>query len=86
MEIRKKLWKVYFDRVSSGQKKFEIRLADFACEPGDTLILDEWDPDTHQYTGRHITKKITYVAKTKDCHFWNQKEIEEHGFQIIQIE
>ena len=86
MEIRKKLWKEYFDRVASGEKKFEIRLADFSCNPGDTLLLEEWDPDTKQYTGRQISKKVTYVAKTNECTFWDEKEIEKHGFQIIQIE
>lgn len=37
---------------------------------GDELILKEWDPKTKQYTGRELTKIISFVLKTKDCKFW----------------
>ncbi len=38
-DIEKKIWPEYFDAVRSGEKNFEIRLADFECKPGDRLIL-----------------------------------------------
>jgi hypothetical protein len=85
-QIRKKTNSPYFDKVAKGEKKFELRLADFEVKPNDTLILEEWDPDTKSYTGRKIEKKVTYVLKTKDCPFWTNEEVEEYGYQVIQLE
>jgi len=84
--IKKKIWPEYFDLVSSGKKKFEIRLADFDIAEGDTLLLEEWDPKTKEYTGRIIDKKAGYVAKFKLNAFGQEKEIKEKGIQIISLE
>ncbi|MEK7082301.1 MAG: DUF3850 domain-containing protein [Patescibacteria group bacterium] len=86
MEIRKKIWKEYFDDVASGRKKFELRLADFDANEGDTLILEEWDKDKKEHTGRKIEAAITYVLKTKNVRFCQQEDVDKHGFQILQIE
>lgn len=72
--------------MASGKKKFELRLADFDIHPGDTLILEEWDKDKKEYTGRTLQTKATYVIKTKDCHFFPQEDVDKYGFQVIQIE
>ena len=66
MIIEKKVWPEYFEKILSGNKKYELRLADFECNPGDVLVLKEWSPKTKQYTGRVIEKKVTYVLKTKE--------------------
>ena len=84
--IHKKIWKEYFDAVATGRKKFELRLADFDIADGDTLVLEEWDHEAGQYTGRKLETSITYVIKTKGLAFWPKEEIEKHGFQILQIE
>lgn len=84
--IHKKVWKEYFEKIISGQKKFELRLADFEVNEGDTLVLEEWDKDKKEYTGRKIETTATYIIKTKDVSFWSQEEIDEHGFQVIQFE
>ncbi|MBI4425957.1 MAG: DUF3850 domain-containing protein [Candidatus Kerfeldbacteria bacterium] len=84
--IRKKIWPEYFDLVTSGKKKFELRLADFDIAEGDTMVLEEWDPKTGQYTGRKLEVVATLVRKTKDQKFWSTDEVEKYGFQIIQIE
>ena len=86
MVIKKKIWKEYFDAVASGRKKFELRLADFEIHEGDTLVLEEWDKDAKQYTGRKLETTVTYVLRTKGLEFWPKEEIEKHGFQILQIE
>lgn len=83
MRVEKKVWPQYFQKILAGDKTFEIRLADFACAPGDTLILREWNPATGDYTGRTIAKHVTYVAKTKELLFWRPEEIDEFGYQII---
>ncbi len=86
MKIEKKIWPKYFQMVLDGVKKYELRLADFKCKPGDELILKEWDPKEKQYTGREITKKVTMVFKIKDQEFWPKEEVEKYGFQIISFE
>jgi len=85
MTIDKKIRPEYFSKILSGEKTFELRLADFECQPGDILLLREWDPVLKQYTGREISKEVTYVAKTKDLKFFTPEEIEKFGFQIISF-
>jgi ASC-1-like (ASCH) protein len=85
-EIRKKVWPEYFEKVLSGEKKVELRLADFTCNTGDVLVLEEWNPQTKRYTGRQIRKKVSYVMKTKDAPFWTKEEIEKYGYMILQME
>lgn len=73
--------------MASGRKKFELRLNDFEIKEGDTLVLEEWDPEKKEYTGRKIEKKATYVGKFKiDELFWSESEIKEKGIQIISLE
>lgn len=87
MTINKKIWPEYFDYISSGKKKFELRLNDFDINEGDTLLLQEWDPKIKKYTGREIEKKATYVARFKvDQLFWPESEIKKKGIQIISLE
>ncbi|MEK7514666.1 MAG: DUF3850 domain-containing protein [Patescibacteria group bacterium] len=85
--IRKKIWPEYFNEVLSGKKKYELRLNDFDVSEGDTLLLEEWNPQTKKYTGRTIEKKATNVGKFKiDKLFWPEKDVKEKGLQIISIE
>lgn len=85
--IKKKIWPEYFDDIVSGKKKYELRLNDFDVSEGDTLVLEEWNPKTKEYTGRKIDKKVTYVGKFKiNKLFWTEKEIKEKGIQIISLE
>lgn len=85
MKIEKKCWPEYFNKIISGEKNFELRLADWHCKTGDILVLKEWDPKTKAYTGKEIEKGVTYVLKTKDVHLWSEEDIEKYGFQIISI-
>ena len=85
MKIEKKVWPEYFQKIADGKKTYELRLADWECNPGDILVLKEWDPETKEYTGRQIEKTVTYVGKTKDIKFFTKEEIEKYGFQIISF-
>ncbi|MDE1855772.1 MAG: DUF3850 domain-containing protein [Candidatus Micrarchaeota archaeon] len=85
MKIEKKIWPRYFKDVKSKKKSFEVRLADFRCKPGDVLVLREWDPKKKVYTGRKIQKKVKYVAKLREMKFYNRKQIENYGLQVIGI-
>lgn len=84
--IKKKIWPEYFDAVESGKKNYELRLNDFDVKEGDTLVLEEWDPKTKQYTGRETEKIVTYVGKFKlDKLFWPEEQIKEKGIQVISL-
>src|SRR3989344_5741552 len=84
--IHKKVWREYFEKIISGKKKLELRLADFEVKEGDILVLEEWDKDKKEYTGRKMGVVVTYILKTKSQTFWSPQEVEKYGFQIIQFE
>ena len=84
--IHKKAWRSAFEKVLSGEKTFEIRLADWECSPGDVLVLDEVDDVTKQYTGRSVQKTVGYVAKLAELPgYWSGEEVAEHGLQVISL-
>jgi len=85
VNIEKKVWPELFQKILDGKKKFDLRLDDFKCNPGDILVLKEWDPETKEYTGRVIKKEVTYVLKTKDVKFWSKEDMKKYGFQIISF-
>lgn len=39
-----KIWPQYYCRVADGTKTFEVRNNDRGFQPGDKVILREWDP------------------------------------------
>lgn len=53
----------YFNDVESYVKKFEIRKNDRDFKLGDFLELKEWDDKAEQYTGRKISRCISYILK-----------------------
>jgi ribosomal protein S17 len=84
--IKKKVHPKYFKPMAGGKKNYEFRLNDFEVKEGDTLILEEWDPETKEYTGRKLEKKVTYVGKFDlNNSFWPKEEILEKGIQIISL-
>lgn len=83
--IHKKTWKDLFEKVLSGDKKFDIRIADFEIKEGDTLVLEEWEEQKNEYTGRKIETTATFILKTKEMKFWSNDDIEKYGFQVIQF-
>ena len=76
----------YFEAVASGQKSFEVRLADWQCQPGDSLLLVEKTQPANKPTGRSLQRRVSYVIKTKDFNFFTPAEIAEHGYQIIALQ
>ncbi len=56
-----KIWKEYFEVVSSGYKTFELRKNDRDYKKGDILILEEWDPEKEVYTNRTIEGEVIYI-------------------------
>ena len=66
MKIEKKIQKWSFDKILSGEKTFELRLADWNCNAGDILVLREID-DQRNYTGRIVEKKNNLCFKNQGC-------------------
>ena len=70
-----KCWPQYFCRVADGSKTFEVRDNDRGYQPGDTVLLREWNPELHEvddgatgyykeargYSGKTLEFKIGYV-------------------------
>jgi hypothetical protein len=85
MKIEKKTNIEYFKKVLSGEKNFELRLADWECKAGDILVLREWDPNNKEYTGRQIEKEVGCVLKTKDVNIFPEEDVLKYGYQIISL-
>ena len=86
MKIEKKVQQNYFEAVIEGKKRFEVRLADFECKPGDVLVLKEQKQGTSKLTGRKIECEVLYKFNTKDIEkFYTKEEIDKYGFVILAI-
>lgn len=84
-EIHKKATSEYFQEVMSGKKTFDMRLADWDCQEGDTLVLDEIDATTKQPTGRSVRKRVGFVLKTKNFDLFPAEQVEQYGYQVISL-
>ncbi len=69
MIIEKKILPKRFQQIKDGEKKYELRLADFDAHDGDMLVLKEWNPTLNIYTGNEITKVISHILKTNDIDY-----------------
>lgn len=62
-----KTWPIYFERLLTGEKTFEVRKDDRGYQSGDTLILSEWVPpsatSTGSYTGRSLKFRVGFVFR-----------------------
>ena len=59
--VEKKILPEYFNAVIEERKNFELRKDDNDIQPGDTIILKEWDG--RRYTGRSAERCVTYVLR-----------------------
>lgn len=83
--VKKKIPPEYFELVNSGKKNFEVRVAEFKVEEGDTIILEEWDPKTKQYTGRTIEREVGYVLNFDLNTFGQEELIKEKGLVVFSL-
>ncbi len=85
MIITKKVQKEYFEAIMDGRKRFEVRLADFKAQLGDTLVLKEQD-SKNILTGREITCEILYHFNTKEIEkFYSKKDIDKYGLAVLAV-
>jgi ribosomal protein S17 len=85
-EIKKKTWPEYFQKILDGKKNVDIRLADFDVNEGDTLVLEEYNPETKKYTGRVLKKKIKNINKVNMMDFSSAENIKKYGHYILEME
>ncbi len=86
MRIEKKVQHEYFRAVAEGKKRFEVRLADFKCKPGDVLVLKEQKQGSNELTGKRMECEVLYKFNTKEMErFHTKEEIEKHGFVVLAI-
>ncbi len=52
----------HFRATWRGWKPFEIRINDRKFEQMDEIVLQEWDPETQEYSGREVSGFINYVT------------------------
>lgn len=84
MKIKKKVQSKYFKAIIDGRKRFEIRLADFKCKPGDVIELLEQDGT--KLTGKKIECELLYKTNSKEAEkFYSKKDIEKYGLLILAI-
>ena len=57
-----KTWTEFFNAIQRGEKTFEVRKNDRDFKPGDIVELQEWNPATHQYSGRSLTFTIGFIV------------------------
>lgn len=55
-----KTWTPLFNDAKAGVKEFQVRKNDRDYTVGDTLILEEFDPEKEKYTGAWVPKKVIY--------------------------
>ncbi|OGB74112.1 hypothetical protein A2V68_02140 [candidate division Kazan bacterium RBG_13_50_9] len=88
MEIKKKCWPEFFEKFCSGERTLELRLADFDLKTGDTLVFEEYDPATKQYTGRSASFRCNKVEPSAQdpLRFYSAEDVRKHGFWLIELE
>ena len=76
--------KEIFEKVKSGEKKFEIRLGNKEINKGDKLEIIQRDAEGNP-TKNKIIKEVGYIEYTKKLPYWSAKEVNKFGFKIIQL-
>ena len=85
MTLNQKIEKEYFDRIAAGDKR-DLRLAGDAVHKGDTMILEEWDYDTQEYTGRKVETVVTAVRPIPPATDWAAEKGTGERLQVVEFE
>lgn len=63
---RLKIWPGMFEAVLSGRKTAEFRTNERGFIASDSIVLEEWNPETESYTGRTQEVAVTHVVNGPD--------------------
>jgi hypothetical protein len=58
-----KTWPEFYAPIASGLKTFELRKDDRPFTLGDTVLLQEYNPETEQYTGKELKFEIGFILR-----------------------
>jgi Domain of unknown function (DUF3850) len=61
-----KTWPIGFRALKRGTKTYELRKDDRHFEVGDTLHLEEYDPEQPEFTGAELWFGVSYITKSGD--------------------
>ena len=73
-----KTWDEFMMDIATGKKPFEVRKNDRAYKVGDLLVINEYDREIEEYTGRYIDASITYIL--------DDQEYLRDGYVILALE
>lgn len=62
MKHELKIQPQYYESVRKRVKTFEIRRNDRNFKVGDILVLNEFNPETNELTGKWIERKVVYIT------------------------
>lgn len=60
-----KSWSHFFQAISDGLKKHDLRRKDRDYNIGDTIVLEEYDNINGKYTGRSLKTEVTYITDNR---------------------
>jgi len=86
--IKKKCWPEFYEKFCSGERQFELRLADFDLKTGDILVFEEYDPLAKKYTGQSASfncRRVEHSAQNP-LQFYQLEDVQKNGFWIIDLE
>lgn len=87
MVIRKKSWPNIFERIRSGKKTIDVRIGDFPkLSKQFPMILEEWDPKTHKYTGRRLKVSARVLALADVLSFYSVRELMSYPIVVLEYE
>lgn len=66
VEHRLKCWPGPFAGLWTEEKKHEVRANDRDYRVGDILVLLEWHPFDKVFTGRGVSRRVTWMSKGPD--------------------
>ena len=58
-----KCWPEFYEAIVGQSKTFDLRKNDRGFAVGDDIILREWEPNGHFYTGNFISRRISYILE-----------------------
>lgn len=61
-----KVWPDFFPALLDGSKPFEVRRDDRGFQVGDKLRLREYSPGPDEYTGREVSRIVTFMMSGND--------------------
>lgn len=64
-----KTWPAPFRDVAGGIKQYEVRKNDRDYQVDDLLMLREYDPKTHAFSGRYVRARVCHKLMAADGDF-----------------